>query len=169
MTKILVTGGAGYIGSHTRYYLEKRGYDVIVADNLSRGHRDAVPPDMLRVIDTRDKNAMTELLKKERIDAVIHFAAYISVGESTQFPELYFDNNVSGSLTLFEAMLAAGVTRLVFSSSAATYGIPKNVPIPETEPPAPINPYGESKLMVETMLEWLDQIPAIPGHSPEVF
>ena len=157
MSKILVTGGAGYIGSHTRYYLEKRGHSVIVVDNLSRGYRDAVPPGMLRVLDTHDKKGLTDLLKGERIDAVIHFAAYISVGESTQFPELYFDNNVGGSLTLFEAMLAADVKRVVFSSSAATYGIPTNVPIPESEPLAPINPYGESKLMVETMLEWLDR------------
>lgn len=157
MSKILVTGGAGYIGSHTCYYLLKQGHSVVVADNLSRGYKDAVPEGLLRVVDTRDKQRMLKLLKDEGIEAVIHFAAYLSVGESTQFPELYFDNNVSGSLALFEAMLEAGVKRLVFSSSAATYGIPKRVPIPEDEPLAPINPYGESKLMVETILDWLDR------------
>jgi UDP-glucose-4-epimerase GalE len=116
-----------------------------------------VPERILRVIDTRDKDKLTELLKKEKIEAVIHFAAYIAVGESTQWPELYFSNNVSGSLSLFEAMLEADVKRLVFSSTAAAYGIPKRVPILENEAITPINPYGESKVMVETMLDWLDR------------
>ncbi len=154
---ILVTGGAGYIGSHTRYFLEKRGYSVLVVDNLSRGYKEAVPAEQLRVLDTRDGGRMEQLLRDERVDAVIHFAAYISVGESTQAPELYFENNASGSLSLFEAMLRAGVKRLVFSSTAAVYGIPQTVPITENEPYAPINPYGESKVMVEKMLEWLDR------------
>jgi UDP-glucose-4-epimerase GalE len=157
VAKILVTGGAGYIGSHTRHSLEKSGHSVVVLDNLSRGYREAVPEGILRVLDTRDKEKVTKLLQEEQIEAVIHFAAYIAVGESTQRPELYFSNNVSGSLTLFEAMLDAGVTRLVFSSTAAAYGVPKTVPIPETETIAPINPYGESKVMVEKILEWLDQ------------
>ncbi len=157
MAKILVTGGAGYIGSHTRLALEKRGHSVVVVDNLSRGYREAVPASILRVLDTRQKDEMTALLKQERIEAVIHFAAYAYVGESTQAPELYFANNVTGSLTLFEAMLEAGVNNLVFSSTAATYGIPKHVPIPEDAPIVPINPYGESKVMVEKMLEWLDR------------
>lgn len=157
MAKILVTGGAGYIGSHTRYFLEKHGYSVIVVDNLSRGHRENVPEQQLRILDLRDTGRLEELMKSESIDAVIHFAAYIAVGESTQAPELYFDNNVCGSLSLFEAMLRAGVKRVVFSSTAAAYGIPKKVPIPEDEPYAPINPYGESKVMVEKILEWLDR------------
>ncbi len=157
MAKILVTGGAGYIGSHTRYSLEKSGHSVIVVDNLSRGYREAVPEGILRVIDTRDKDKLVELLKKEKIEAVIHFAAYIAVGESTQRPELYFSNNVSGSVSLFEAMLEADVKRLVFSSTAAAYGIPKRVPILENEAIDPINPYGESKVMVETILDWLDR------------
>jgi UDP-glucose 4-epimerase len=157
VAKILVTGGAGYIGSHTRYSLEKNGHSVIVVDNLSRGCREAVPEGILRVIDTRDKDKLVELLKKEKIEAVIHFAAYIAVGESTHRPELYFSNNVSGSLSLFEAMLEADVKRLVFSSTAAAYGIPKRVPILENEAIAPINPYGESKVMVETILDWLDR------------
>ncbi len=157
MSRILVTGGAGYIGSHTRHALEKRGHSVVVVDNLSRGYREAVPASILRVLDTRHKDQMIALLKQERIEAVVHFAAYISVGESTQAPELYFDNNVSGSLALFEAMMQSGVNKLVFSSTAATYGIPSRVPIPEDAPIVPINPYGESKVMVEKILEWLDR------------
>jgi UDP-glucose-4-epimerase GalE len=157
MAKILVTGGAGYIGSHTRYFLEKSGHSVVVVDDLSRGFQEAVPAGALRQIDTRDTPKLVILLREERIEAVIHFAAYISVGESTERPELYFSNNVCGSLSLFEAMLEAQVKCLVFSSTAAAYGIPAKVPIPEDEPYAPINPYGESKVMVEKILEWLDR------------
>lgn len=157
MAKILVTGGAGYIGSHTRYFLEKQGHSVIVVDNLSRGHKDAVPDNILHVLDLRDQDRLTKLLTDEKVDAVIHFAAYIAVGESTKVPELYFANNVCGSLSLFQAMLEAGVNKLVFSSTAAAYGTPQRVPITEDEPYAPINPYGESKVMVEKILEWLDR------------
>ncbi len=157
MANILVTGGAGYIGSHTRYFLQKQGHSVLVVDNLSRGYRDAVPEDLLHVIDVHETDRLAELLTHERIDAVVHFAAFISVGESTQLPELYFANNVGGSVALFEAMLRAGVKHLVFSSTAAAYGIPQRVPITEDQPNAPINPYGESKVMVENTLEWLDR------------
>ena len=157
MAKILVTGGAGYIGSHTRYFLQQQGHSVVVVDNLSRGYRDAVPPDILHEIDLRDTDRLIELLTRERVDAVIHFAAYIAVGESTQVPETYFLNNVAGSISLFEAMLKTGVKRIVFSSTAAAYGIPQRVPITEDEPSAPINPYGESKVMVEAILECLDR------------
>ncbi len=157
LAKILVTGGAGYIGSHTRYFLEKRGHSVVVVDNLSRGYREAVPPDILRVMDVRDTGQLAKLLSDERIEAVLHFAAFIAVGESTQVPELYFANNVGGSLSLFEAMIQAGVRHVVFSSTAAVYGVPQRVPITEQEPDAPINPYGESKVMVEKILEWLDR------------
>ena len=157
MARILVTGGAGYIGSHTRYFLEKSGHSVVVVDDLSRGFEQAVPAGALRQVNTLDTAKLTALLRQERIEAVIHFAAYISVGESTQRPELYFSNNVCGSLSLFEAMLEAQVKCLVFSSTAAAYGIPAKVPIPEDEPYAPINPYGESKVMVEKILEWLDR------------
>lgn len=129
----------------------------MVVDNLSRGYRDAVPPGILQVFDVRETARLAQLLAQERIEAVIHFAAYIAVGESTQVPELYFSNNVGGSLSLFEAMLTAGVRLIVFSSTAAAYGIPQRVPITEDEPSAPINPYGESKVMVETILEWLDR------------
>jgi len=157
MARILVTGGAGYIGSHTRYFLEKSGHSVSVVDDLSRGFKEAVPDSVLHQADTRDTKKLSALLRQERIEAVIHFAAYISVGESTERPELYFSNNVCGSLSLFEAMLEADVRCLVFSSTAAAYGIPAKVPIPEDEPYAPINPYGESKVMVEKILEWLER------------
>jgi UDP-glucose 4-epimerase len=157
MARILVTGGAGYIGSHTRYFLEKSGHSVVVVDDLSRGFEQAVPAGALHRIDTRDTARMTALLRQERIEAVIHFAAYASIAESTARPELYFSNNVCGSLALFEAMLEAQVKCLVFSSTAAAYGIPAKIPIPEDEPYAPINPYGESKVMVEKILEWLDR------------
>jgi UDP-glucose 4-epimerase len=157
LAKILVTGGAGYIGSHTRYFLQKKGHSVIVADNLSRGHKEAVPGNLLHIIDLGETDRLATLIRDERVDAVIHFAAYISVGESTQKPEVYFVNNVSGSISLFEAMLRCDVKRLVFSSSAAVYGIPQRVPITEDQSFTPINPYGESKVMVEKILEWLDR------------
>jgi UDP-glucose-4-epimerase GalE len=157
MPKILVTGGAGYIGSSTAYVLKQRGFEVVVVDDLSRGYehnvRD-VPFHKLNIAETR---GMADLLRSERVDAVIHFAAYISVGESTRKPELYFANNTAGSVSLFSAMIEAGVKRLVFSSTAAVYGMPDVIPIPEESPFAPVNPYGESKVMVEKILGWLDQ------------
>lgn len=128
-----------------------------MVDNLGRGYEGAVPAGILRQIDLRDTTALAQLLKDEKIDAVIHFAAYIAVGESTKDPVMYFANNVGGSLSLFEAMLQANVKRLVFSSTAAAYGIPRQVPITEDQPYDPINPYGESKVMTEKMLEWLDK------------
>jgi UDP-glucose-4-epimerase GalE len=157
LAKILVTGGAGYIGSHTVYFLRKGGHDVVVVDNLSRGHKANVPQGLLREYDLRETATLAELMRAERCEAVIHFAAYIAVGESTKAPELYFSNNVAGSASLFEAMQQAGVNKVVFSSTAAAYGIPKVIPIPETEPYDPINPYGESKVMVEKMIETLDR------------
>jgi UDP-glucose-4-epimerase GalE len=157
LAKILVTGGAGYIGSHTVYFLRKRGHSVVVVDNLSRGDRANVPEGILRVADLRDTAKLTSILKEEQSHAVIHFAAYISVGESTRAPELYFANNVGGSTSLFEAMQQAGVNKLVFSSTAAAYGNPQRVPITEDQPIAPINPYGDSKVMVERMIEALDR------------
>jgi UDP-glucose-4-epimerase GalE len=157
MAKILVTGGAGYIGSHTRYFLEKSGHTTVVLDTLERGHASAVPTGLLRQVDLRDTDKVKKVLAEEKVDAVIHFAAYAYVGESTEKPELYFANNVCGSLSLFEAMLATGVRHVVFSSTCASYGIVSKVPITEDLPLAPINPYGESKVMVEKILEWLDR------------
>ena len=169
MAKILVTGGAGYIGSVTRYFLEQRGHSVIVADNLARGYREAVPEKILRVVDIHEKEKLRTLLEQERIAAVIHFAAYIAVGESTTQPEMYFANNVGGSVSLFEAMLEAGVNKAVFSSTAAAYGIPEKVPITEDQTIAPINPYGQSKVMVETILEWLDRYRQLRSISLRYF
>jgi UDP-glucose 4-epimerase len=157
LAKILVTGGAGYIGSHTTYFLQKSGHSVVVVDNLSYGHERVVPSGLLRVIDLRDTEKLVALMRQEHFDAVIHFAAFISVGESTQAPEKYFTNNTAGSLSLFEAMLQSGLRRVVFSSTAAAYGIPERDPITEDLPFAPINPYGESKVMTEKILEWLDR------------
>src|SRR5918993_1571919 len=157
MTKILVTGGAGYIGSHTVHLLRKRGFDVSVVDDLSRSHEHNVREGQFHRLNLLETAALTELITSEKFDAVIHFAAYIAVGESTQKPELYFTNNVSGSISLFTAMERAGVNKLVFSSTAAVYGTPERVPIREDFPYAPVSPYGDSKVIVEKILGWLDE------------
>ena len=154
----MVTGGAGYIGSHTVNLLLKQGCDVTVIDNLSRGYRHNVDVHRLRTVDLSDTEGLCRVFAERPCDAVIHFAAYISVGESVRVPELYFANNVGGSLSLLTAMLRSGVRRLVFSSTAAVYGMPASVPIKEESPHAPVNPYGESKVMVERLLHWFDQI-----------
>jgi len=156
--RILVTGGAGYIGSHTVRLLLERGYDVAVVDNLSRGYRQNVPAGRLYEMDVADTNALTGLMRQRKTEAVVHFAAFIAVGESMVVPERYFVNNVAGSLSLLTAMLGAGVKHIVFSSTAAVYGNPHAVPILETFPIQPVNPYGESKVMVETALGWFDRI-----------
>lgn len=157
MAKILVTGGAGYIGSHTAHLLLGRGHSVEVVDDLSRGHRHNVPRERLTILALSETQRLTEFLRAKRFDAVVHFAAYIAVGESTKAPELYFLNNVGGSLSLLSAMVVAGVQRLVFSSTAAVYGMPGRIPITEDMPFAPVSPYGESKVMVEKILGWMDQ------------
>src|SRR5688572_21591857 len=157
MAKILVTGGAGYIGSHTVHLLRKHGHEVVVVDDLSRGHEHNVASVPFHRVTLLDTDALTRVLTQERCEAVIHFAAYIAVGESTQKPELYFTNNVSGSLSLLTAMERAGVSRIVFSSTAAVYGTPDRVPTAEHFRYAPVSPYGESKVMVEKILDWLDQ------------
>jgi UDP-glucose 4-epimerase len=166
---ILVTGGAGYIGSHTTRVLLDRGYDVTVVDDLSRGYRHNVDPDRLRVMNTADTDGLVRLMGEKPVDAVIHFAAYIAVGESTVKPELYFANNFGGSLSLFTAMLQASVRLLVFSSTAAVYGMPASSPITEDFPYAPINPYGESKVMVEKILRWFDSIHGFRSISLRYF
>ncbi|HKD05169.1 MAG TPA: UDP-glucose 4-epimerase GalE [Bryobacteraceae bacterium] len=159
--RILVTGGAGYIGSNTTLQLLDAGYDVVVVDNLSRGHREAVDPARLRVVDLLDTDALIAIMNEAPCAAVIHFAAYIAVGESMKIPEVYFRNNVAGSLSLLTAMVQSNIRNIVFSSTAAVYGMPSRMPIPESEPYAPVNAYGESKVMVEHLLRWFDQIHGI--------
>jgi UDP-glucose 4-epimerase len=156
--KILVTGGAGYIGSHTVRLLLRQGHDVTVVDNLSKGHRHNVPPDRLHEIDLADSKALAQLMAETECEAVIHFAAFIAVGESMREPARYFTNNVGGSLSLLDAMVRAGVKHIVFSSTAAVYGNPHATPILETFPIQAVNAYGESKVMVETLLRWFDEI-----------
>ena len=155
--RILVTGGAGYIGSHCVAALLERGADVVVADNLSTGHRAALKGGRLYVGDVGERAFLKSLFEKESIEAVIHFAAFSLVGESMQVPERYFRNNVTAGLALIETMLEYKVPYLVFSSTAATFGEPEHIPIVETDPQIPTNPYGESKLIVEHMLRWCDQ------------
>jgi UDP-glucose 4-epimerase len=155
MPGILVTGGAGYIGSITTHHLLRRGFDVVVVDDLSRGNRENVAPERLHVARLQDTGRIASLLRG--VDAVVHFAAYIAVGESTREPELYYSNNVGGTVSLLEAMARAGVRKLVFSSTAAVYGDPESVPIPETARFAPVSPYGHSKSIVEAILRELDR------------
>ena len=150
--KLLVTGGAGYIGSIVARQLLDAGHEVVVLDNLERGHREAVPPDgRLVVADLRDRDAVAATLS-EGFDGVLHFAALALVGESVGHPERYYRTNVGGTLNLLEAMRDAGVPRLVFSSTCAVYGQPDEVPISETAPPRPANAYGASKLAVDCMI-----------------
>jgi UDP-glucose 4-epimerase len=158
MSNILVTGGAGYIGSHTVYQLLQRGYTVTVLDDLSTGFRDAAPEGHLHICSLFDTEQVRQVLVRQKIEAVVHFASFIAVGESTKEPEKYFTNNVSGSISLFTAMGQAGVDKLVFSSTAAVYGNPVSTPIPETAAIQPVNAYGETKVMVERVLAWLDQL-----------
>ena len=150
----LITGGAGYIGSHTAKALDHASIPTVVVDDLRRGYRDAVLWSPLIEADIGDPGAMERAFRQYPVDTVIHFAAYAYVGESMRRPDMYFRNNVAGTLNLLEAMRQAGVRKIVFSSTCATYGHPRRVPIPEDHPQAPVNPYGESKLMVEKLLKW---------------
>jgi UDP-glucose-4-epimerase GalE len=150
--RVLVTGGAGYIGSHTVRLLLARGHDVWVYDNLSAGHRAAVPADRLHVGDLGEAAQLDQLLLERRIEAVVHFAAFTYVGESVREPARYYQNNVVHTLTLMECLRRLGIGRFVFSSSAATYGVPERMPITEEMPQRPINPYGQTKLIIEHAL-----------------
>ncbi len=149
---VLVTGGAGYIGSHACKALASAGYTPIAYDNLVYGHRSAVRWGPLEEGDILDRARLDRVLSQYRPEAVMHFAAFCYVGESVENPAKYYRNNVVGTLTLLEAMRDQGVGKLVFSSTCSTYGVPERNPIPETHPQHPINPYGWSKLMVERML-----------------
>ncbi len=162
--RVLVTGGAGYIGSHAVQRLLGGGHDVAVLDNLYRGHRAAVPEAAaFYPVDLRDTPAVEAALRAHRAECVMHFAALAYVGESVHDPLGYYDNNTAGSLSLLRAMDAAGVRRLVFSSTCATYGEPRDLPITEETPQRPINPYGRSKLLVEQIL--LDYAAAAPEFA----
>ena len=153
--RLLVLGGAGYIGSHTALELIKKGHEVIVVDNLVTGYEKAIPDKAVFYQgDIRNFDFLDNLFKKERIDAVIHFAAYSLVGESVTNPLKYYDNNLYGTKVLLEAMIKNNVNKIVFSSTAATYGEPENIPILETDRTCPTNPYGETKLAMEKMFHW---------------
>lgn len=151
---VLVTGGAGYIGSHTVRALVDRGYRVVVLDNLSKGHREAVRGVDLVVGDTSDGDLLRKIFREHGIRAVVHFAASSLVGESVRDPAAYYRNNVIGGIRLLDAMAGAGVPYLVFSSTAAVYGEPQEVPIPEEHPLVPANPYGATKLALEGAMRW---------------
>jgi len=156
MTHILVTGGAGYIGSETGRLLVEAGHDVTVLDDLSHGHRAAVGSIGLVVGDIRDRALVASILRERRAEAVIHFAALKSVEDSVADPGSYFDVNVGGTLAVLQAMAETGVTRMVFSSSCAVYGTPDRSPVDEGAALAPMNPYGESKLASERLLPWFE-------------
>jgi UDP-glucose 4-epimerase len=154
---VLVLGGAGYIGSHTVDRLVEAGYDVAVVDNLVTGHKAAVRKESrLHVGDVRDKEFMRKVFTEENVEGVVHFAAFSVVPESMKDPLKYFDNNTAGMVTLLEVMHEFDVKNIVFSSTAATYGEPKQIPIKETDPQIPTNPYGESKLAMEKIMHWSD-------------
>jgi UDP-arabinose 4-epimerase len=151
---VLVTGGAGYVGSHACKALARAGYRPVVFDNLTRGHRAAVRWGPLVEGDIADRARLVAAIAQYRVSAVMHFAAFAYVGESVADPALYYRNNLVGSLALLEAMRETGLDRIVFSSTCATYGIPEVVPIPESARQSPVNPYGESKLAIERALHW---------------
>jgi UDP-arabinose 4-epimerase len=169
LTQVLVTGGAGYIGSHTAKALAHFGFQPVVLDDLSEGHRWAVKWGPLAQGNLADGNLIRRLIATYGIEAVIHFAAHAYVGESVRRPREYFYNNVVNTLNLLGALVDTGVSHLVFSSSCAAYGVPEKNPILETHPQRPINPYGESKLFVERVLHWYDHAYGIKSVALRYF
>jgi len=157
MTNILVAGGAGYIGAHTCLDLFSKGFTPIVYDNLSNGHAEFAKWGPLEKGDIRDRRRLDEVLRKYKPQAIIHFAAAIEVGESVRDPGHFYENNVTGKISLLRAAQAAGIDKIVFSSTCATYGIPLSIPINESQVQNPINPYGRSKLIIEQILSDLDR------------
>jgi UDP-glucose 4-epimerase len=166
----MITGGAGYIGSIIVEELLRAGHEAIVFDSLERGHVEAVPAAATLIAGkVQDRELVTATLRRFAIEAVIHMAAYLEVGESVKFPERFFANNVAGSLEVLHAMLDANVGKIVFSSTAALYGDPQRVPILEEDAAAPTNPYGQSKLIVEEMLKWVAQVHGLTATSLRYF
>ncbi|MFC5652837.1 UDP-glucose 4-epimerase GalE [Paenibacillus solisilvae] len=153
---VLVTGGAGYIGSHAVAALAERGEEIVIVDNLQQGHKDAIIGGKLYVGDLRDADFLDTVFQENKIDAVIHFAANSLVGESMKDPGKYYHNNVYGTLVLLEKLVQYGVLKIVFSSTAATYGEPESLPIQENDRTLPTNTYGETKLAMEKMMKWYD-------------
>ncbi len=151
--KVLVTGGAGYIGAHAVRELKKAGDEVVIFDNLIYGHRELAQGERLIVGELENASLLRDVFTEHKFDAVMHFAAFAYVGESVENPAKYYRNNVAATLNLLDAMREAKVNRFIFSSTCATYGEPKEIPIPETHPQNPINPYGASKVMVERILQ----------------
>lgn len=150
---VLVTGGAGYIGSHVVRLLLKKGFEVIILDNLSRGHKASLPQNVIfEEVDLLDREKLSAVVQKHNIESVIHFAAFAYVGESVEDPEMYYRNNVSGSVNLINTLKEKGVKRFVFSSTCSLYGNPLTIPISELETTKPINPYAKTKLMIEQIL-----------------
>jgi UDP-glucose-4-epimerase GalE len=166
---VLVTGGAGYIGSHACKVLARAGYRPVVFDNLSRGHREVVRWGPLVEGDLADRARLAAALEQNQVSAVMHFAAYAYVGESVADPGMYYRNNLGGTLSLIEAMRESGVDRIVFSSTCATYGTPDSVPIRETAQQLPVNPYGETKLAIERALHWYGQAYGLRSVSLRYF
>jgi UDP-glucose 4-epimerase len=157
LTNILVTGGAGYIGSHTCLDLANKGFTPVVYDNLANGHEEFVKWGPLEKGDIRDRERLSAVVAGYKPAAIVHFAALIEVGQSVKDPAAFFDNNVTGTLSLLRVAQAAGIDKLVFSSTCATYGVPEAVPVNEEHLQRPINPYGRSKLIVEQILADLDR------------
>ncbi len=158
MEKILVTGGAGYIGSFMVRHLKEKGFEIIIADNLSQGHKDAVTGYRLEVIDlVTEKEKLNKLFEKEGFSGVVHMAGFIQMGESFKNPSKYFQNNLMAVLNVMDAMIKNKVNNFIFSSSAGVYGNPESLPIKEEDKKEPLNPYGETKYMIERMLECYDK------------
>jgi UDP-glucose-4-epimerase GalE len=169
LQRILITGGAGYIGSHTAKLLSRNGFEPIILDNLSTGNRWAVADYTFFQTDLADEDCTFRILSECKISAIIHFAASACIGESVQDPGKYFENNVSNGLKLLNAARRAGIHAIVFSSTCATYGVPRQLPIAEDHVQIPINPYGDSKLFVEKMLRWYDEAYGIRSVSLRYF
>lgn len=168
--RVLVTGGAGYIGSVVVEELLRDGHQVVVYDNLAKGHREAVAPEAVFVrADLRDRESLRQTLQSAETEAVVHMAADSLVGESVERPGKYYDNNVAAGLCLLDAMVEVGVRRLVFSSTAAVYGEPERQPIRETDPTTPTNPYGETKLAFERALPWYERAHGLRAASLRYF